>query len=100
MKIDRSFTARIDSGPDELALLRGIVGLGKALGLRLVAEGIERVAQQEIVSDLGCDGAQGFHFGKPQPAAAATEAVEDRVATHTAETTRMLPAEPLIAPAE
>ena len=100
VKIDRSFTARIDSGPDELALLRGIVGLGKALGLRLVAEGIERVAQQEIVSDLGCDGAQGFHFGKPQPAAAATEAVEDRVATHTAETTRMLPAEPLIAPAE
>src|SRR5262249_24998683 len=46
VKIDRSFTAKIDSGEDDLALLRGIVGLGKALGLQLVAEGIERVAQQ------------------------------------------------------
>jgi EAL domain-containing protein (putative c-di-GMP-specific phosphodiesterase class I) len=100
VKIDRSFTARVDSGNDELALLRGIVGLGKALGLRLVAEGIERAAQQTIVEDLGCDGAQGFRFGRPQPAAAATEAVEDRVLTHTAERTRLLPAEPLVAPAE
>ena len=100
VKIDRSFTARIDSGDDDLALLRGIVGLGKALGLRLVAEGIERGAQQAIVHGLGCDGAQGFHFGRPQPAAAATEAVEDRVVTHTAEPTRLLPAPPLVAPAE
>jgi len=75
VKIDRSFTANIDSGTDDLALLEGIVGLGKALGLHLVAEGIERVAQQGIVHDLGCDGAQGFHFGRPAPAAAATEAL-------------------------
>jgi EAL domain-containing protein (putative c-di-GMP-specific phosphodiesterase class I) len=100
VKIDRSFTAGIDSGDDDLALLRGIVGLGKALGLRLVAEGIERGAQQAIVHGLGCDGAQGFHFGRPQPAAAATEAVEDRVVTHTAEPMRLLPAPPLVAPAE
>src|SRR5205823_5501675 len=65
VKIDRSFTARIDSGEDDLALLEGIVGLGKALGLELVAEGIERHAQQGIVQGLGCDGAQGFHFGRP-----------------------------------
>src|SRR5204863_2036453 len=65
VKIDRSFTARIDSGDDELALLEGIVGLGKALGLELVAEGIERGAQQGIVQELGCHGAQGFHFGRP-----------------------------------
>ena len=41
VKIDRSITAKIDSGEDDLALVRGIVGLGKALGLRLIAEGIE-----------------------------------------------------------
>ena len=75
VKIDRSFTAKIDSGAADLALLEGIVGLGKALGLQLVAEGIERDAQQGIVQDLGCHGAQGFHFGRPAPAAAATEAL-------------------------
>jgi len=79
VKIDRSFTAKIDSGVEDLALLRGIVGLGKALGLQLVAEGIERGAQQGIVQDLGCHGAQGFHFGRPAPAAAATQALADPV---------------------
>jgi len=75
VKIDRSFTARIDSGEDDLALLRGIVGLGKALGLELVAEGIERIEQQGIVHDLGCDGAQGFHFGRPASATVAAQAL-------------------------
>ena len=75
VKIDRSFTARIDSGEEDLALLEGIVGLGKALGLELVAEGIERDAQQGIVHELGCHGAQGFHFGRPGAAALATEAL-------------------------
>ena len=69
VKIDRSFTAGIDCGDADLALLRGIVGLGKALGLQLVAEGIERDAQEGIVQELGCDGAQGFYFGRPSPAA-------------------------------
>jgi diguanylate cyclase (GGDEF)-like protein/PAS domain S-box-containing protein len=75
VKIDRSFTAKIDSGAADLALLEGIVGLGKALGLQLVAEGIERLAQQGIVRELGCHGAQGFHFGRPATAAAATQAL-------------------------
>jgi diguanylate cyclase (GGDEF)-like protein/PAS domain S-box-containing protein len=84
VKIDRSFTAKIDSGAADLALLEGIVGLGKALGLQLVAEGIERDAQQGIVRGLGCHGAQGFHFGRPAPAAVATlslagDAVESSV---------------------
>jgi len=75
VKIDRSFTAKIDSGAADLALLEGIVGLGRALGLQLVAEGIERGAQQGIVQGLGCHGAQGFHFGRPAPAAAVTRAL-------------------------
>jgi diguanylate cyclase (GGDEF)-like protein/PAS domain S-box-containing protein len=85
VKIDRSFTAKIDSGATDLALLQGIVGLGKALGLQLVAEGIERDAQQGIVQDLGCHGAQGFHFGRPASAAAATLALTgDTVDSHSA----------------
>jgi EAL domain-containing protein (putative c-di-GMP-specific phosphodiesterase class I) len=75
VKIDRSFTARIDSVAADLALLRGIVDLGKALGLHLVAEGVEREAQHGIVQDLGCHGAQGFHFGRPAPAAVAAQAL-------------------------
>ena len=77
VKIDRSFTANIDSGEDDLALLRGIVGLGNALGLQLVAEGIERPEQHGIVHELGCHGAQGFFFGRPEPAAAATGRLAD-----------------------
>ncbi|MDQ3890353.1 MAG: EAL domain-containing protein [Actinomycetota bacterium] len=75
VKIDRSFTANIDSGEDALALLRGIVGLGNALGLELVAEGIERPAQHGIVRRLGCHGAQGFRFGRPVSRELTTERV-------------------------
>jgi EAL domain-containing protein (putative c-di-GMP-specific phosphodiesterase class I) len=72
---DRSFTAKIDTGEDDLALLGGIVGLGKALGLQLVAEGIERDTQEEIVQELGCDGAQSFYLGRPEQETAADETI-------------------------
>ncbi len=76
MKIDRSFTGTIDSGTADLVLLKGIVDLGNALGLNLVAEGIETPAQHEIVLGLGCHGAQGFYFG--HPAADALRRLADR----------------------
>lgn len=65
VKIDRSFVHRIESASADLMLLKGIVNLGDALGLALVAEGIETRAQLEIVRDLGCLGGQGFYFGYP-----------------------------------
>ncbi|HZO33453.1 MAG TPA: EAL domain-containing protein [Gaiellaceae bacterium] len=65
VKIDRSFTAAIDGTNDDLVLLKGIVDLGNALGLTLVAEGIETEYQRRVVGDLGCHGAQGFYFGRP-----------------------------------
>jgi diguanylate cyclase (GGDEF)-like protein/PAS domain S-box-containing protein len=67
VKIDRSFTAAIDGIHDDLVLLKGIVDLGNALGLMLVAEGIETEHQRRIVGELGCHGAQGFYFGRPTP---------------------------------
>jgi diguanylate cyclase (GGDEF)-like protein/PAS domain S-box-containing protein len=69
VKIDRSFTATIESTTADLVLLRGIVDLGNALGLRLVAEGIQTRGQHEIVRGLGCHSAQGFYFGYPEPVA-------------------------------
>ena len=72
VKIDRSFTATIESTTADLVLLRGIVDLGNALGLRLVAEGIQTRGQHEIVRGLGCHSAQGFYFGHPEPDALRT----------------------------
>ena len=69
VKIDRSFTARIDSPTSDLVLLKGIIDLGNALELNLVAEGIETPEQHRIVRRLGCHRGQGFYFGRPSPIA-------------------------------
>ena len=65
LKIDRTFTAQI-APTTEPVLLKGIIELGSALGLTLIAEGIETVEQHQIVQRLGCHGAQGFYFGYPE----------------------------------
>ena len=67
VKIDRSFTARVDIDAEGEALLRAIVGLGNALGTRLVAEGIERASQGAVIRELGSESGQGFHYGRPAP---------------------------------
>jgi diguanylate cyclase (GGDEF)-like protein/PAS domain S-box-containing protein len=66
VKIDRSFTAAIGTPGTDLVLLRGIIELGTALGLTLVAEGIQTAEQREVVQSLGCHNAQGFYFGYPE----------------------------------
>jgi EAL domain-containing protein (putative c-di-GMP-specific phosphodiesterase class I) len=65
VKIDRSFTAHVDTKDGDLVLLKGIIDLGHALELNLVAEGIETSQQHTIVRKLGCQQAQGFYFGRP-----------------------------------
>jgi diguanylate cyclase (GGDEF)-like protein/PAS domain S-box-containing protein len=65
VKIDRSFTANVQSLDGDLVLLKGIIDLGHALQLNLVAEGIETSEQHTIVRRLGCQQAQGFYFGRP-----------------------------------
>ena len=65
VKIDRSFTANVESKNGDLVLLKGIIDLGHALQLNLVAEGIETSEQHTIVRRLGCQQAQGFYFGRP-----------------------------------
>jgi diguanylate cyclase (GGDEF)-like protein len=72
LKIDRSFTcAAADGDP----LLRAIVAMGHSLGLALVPEGIEDADTAEALRTLGCTLGQGFHFGRPAPAAALAAAV-------------------------
>jgi diguanylate cyclase (GGDEF)-like protein/PAS domain S-box-containing protein len=65
VKIDRSFTANVGTQNGDLVLLKGIIDLGHALELNLVAEGIETSEQHTIVRRLGCQQAQGFFFGRP-----------------------------------
>jgi diguanylate cyclase (GGDEF)-like protein len=65
VKIDASFIADIDVSPEALAFARSIVGLGTALSLHTVAEGIERESQLVELRRMGCAFGQGYHLAKP-----------------------------------
>ncbi len=74
LKIDRSFVASLSEGSPASAIVGAIVGMGHALGLRVVAEGIETEEQAAEALRLGCDSAQGFLFARPATAATIEEA--------------------------
>ncbi|MCB1054510.1 MAG: EAL domain-containing protein [Acidobacteria bacterium] len=68
LKVDRRFIDRLDEDDAaSLALVRSIIGLGHGLGMKVVAEGVEREDQLGILRRLGCDSFQGFLLGRPQP---------------------------------
>lgn len=67
IKIHQSFVWRLDSEPGEAAIVGALVELGHALGVSVVAEGVETDAQLAHLRDLGCDGAQGYLFSRPLP---------------------------------
>jgi diguanylate cyclase (GGDEF)-like protein/PAS domain S-box-containing protein len=69
IKIDRSFVAGLGEEPRDAALVRSIIELGHALGLTMVAEGVEDADQETFLRDAGCDLAQGWLFGRPAPLA-------------------------------
>jgi diguanylate cyclase (GGDEF)-like protein len=69
LKIDRSFIHEIETDPDAAALAASIVSMGRALGLRVIAEGVEKEAQRDMLAEWGCDEMQGFLFSPAVPAA-------------------------------
>jgi EAL domain-containing protein (putative c-di-GMP-specific phosphodiesterase class I) len=65
LKIDQSFVERLTESETNSRVVQAIVGLGKAMGLEVVAEGVETEQQLLMVNQYGCDLAQGYFIGRP-----------------------------------
>ena len=76
VKIDRTFVESLGETRDDDAMVAGIVNLAHTLGLKVVAEGVEKPSQLQTLIDLGCDFAQGFLFSRPLPADILTAAAD------------------------
>lgn len=68
LKIDRGFVNDMQNGAADEAIISAIVDMGQALGLRIVAEGVETTAQQHFLARMHCDVLQGYLLGHPLPA--------------------------------
>ena len=77
LKIDRSFVQRMDVDAGNATIVRSTIELGRNLGLRVVAEGVETAEVWRRLEELGCDDAQGFWLARPSPAAQVPESVRE-----------------------
>jgi len=66
LKIDRAFVLRIEH-PEGDALIASMIAMAHALGMKVVAEGVENSRQMHLLKSLGCDEGQGFFFSRPIP---------------------------------
>ena len=67
LKVDRTFVSRLDGSKRALAIVRSVVELAHAVGLQVVAEGVENSDQHSTLLAMGCDRAQGFLYARPVP---------------------------------
>ncbi len=67
IKIDRSFVRDLPDDSEDVAIAQAIISMGKALGMTVVAEGVETSEQQEFLRAHACDEMQGFLFSRPLP---------------------------------
>ena len=68
LKLDRSFVRGVEQDVRAQAIVSSTLTLARALDLNVVAEGVETRAERDTLIDLGCELAQGYHFGRPMPA--------------------------------
>ena len=68
IKIDRSFLQNLLESQEAEQIIRTIVALGRNLGMRVTAEGVETPKQLKYLTDIGCDEIQGYLIGRPMPA--------------------------------
>jgi len=79
LKIDRRFITDVTTNADDAVIVRAIIGLAHELGIEVVAEGVETAGQRDFLIVAGCKVAQGYYFGKPVPAAAASELLRGKL---------------------
>ncbi|HEV2309214.1 MAG TPA: EAL domain-containing protein, partial [Acidimicrobiia bacterium] len=85
LKIDQGFVDGLGTDPSDTTIVGAVVGLAHSLGLAAIAEGLEEPSQLSELRTLGCDYAQGYLFGAPQPAGALGDhPADDLTAWHTA----------------
>ena len=70
LKIDKSFVLSMETDLDDAKIVRSTIDLAHNLGLTVVAEGVENAKAWDMLRELNCDEAQGYHMGKPMPASA------------------------------
>jgi diguanylate cyclase (GGDEF)-like protein len=75
LKIDRGFVHELPGNQSDLAIVQAVLSMARALGLRVVAEGVETAEQQRLLVQAGCEYGQGWHFGRPVPAEAFAQAL-------------------------
>lgn len=73
IKIDQSFVRDLPHNDDDIAITRAIIGIAESLRKEIIAEGVEQEEQRQFLLGEGCELMQGYHFGRPMPAAAMTE---------------------------
>jgi len=67
VKIDRVFTSRVETSDEDAAIVDSVIKLARAVGVRAVAEGVERATQAATLMAMGCPAAQGYLWGRPGP---------------------------------
>jgi sensor c-di-GMP phosphodiesterase-like protein len=77
LKIDQSFLSDVPADDGARAIVAAVIEMAHSLGLRVVAEGVEREEQAACLRDMGCDLAQGWLYGKAMPADAFGQWLQD-----------------------
>lgn len=83
LKIDRSFINDIHTNEDDAAIARAIVAMAKSLSLSVVAEGVERKQQADLLQEMGCDHGQGYLYARPMTAQAVLQRLHTELGRRT-----------------
>ena len=89
IKIDQSFVRRLHTGQADADIIRMIIGLARALGMAVSAEGVEEIRQRALLSDLGCSVVQGYLYSRPVPFTEITRLLESGIPSKSSQSTNV-----------